>query len=59
METVRTGEKLNWDAKVIEGKLVIKPIEVITKHPDGRQDVLLKLPSLALIKEFKEANNIQ
>lgn len=59
METVETDEALNWDAKIVDGKLVIKPIAVVTKLPDGRQDVLMKMPSLALIKKFKESNNIE
>jgi hypothetical protein len=59
METAETDENLNWDARIVDGKLLIKPIEAIINHPDGRQDVLMKMPSLTLIKRFKEANNIE
>jgi hypothetical protein len=58
-ETVETDEKLNWPAKIVDGQLVITPISETIKHPCGRQDVVLKVPSLELIKEFKAANDIQ
>ncbi len=62
METgkeVVSDEPLNWPAKIVDGVLVITPISETIKHPCGRQDVILKVPSLRLIQEFKAANDIQ
>jgi hypothetical protein len=39
--------------------LVIDPVVVETKHPCGRVDQTVHLPSLAVINKFKEANNIE
>jgi hypothetical protein len=47
--------------EVVGGKeiLVIDPISETINHDDGTQDVIIHVPSLALIKEFKAANNIK
>lgn len=56
-------EPLNWKAR-IENKggrdiLIIDPIAETTIDSDGNQHVTMKVPSLALIKEFKAAHNIK
>jgi hypothetical protein len=56
---VVSDEPLNWPAKIVDGVLVIEPICEEIKNTDGTQDVIVKLPSLALIKKFKAANNIK
>lgn len=56
---VVSDEPLNWDARIENGVLVIDPICEEIKNTDGTQDVIMKVPSLALIKEFKAANNIE
>ncbi len=47
--------------KIVNGKeiLVIDPISETIKHADGSQDVIVHVPSLELIKQFKSAHNIQ
>jgi hypothetical protein len=63
VETIHTDEPLNWTARIEnkDGKdiLVIDPISETIKHDDGSQHVIIKVPSLALIKEFKAAHSIQ
>ncbi len=58
-----TDKPLEWKARkeMVGGKeiLVIDPISETIKHDDGTQDVIVHVPSLQLIKEFKAANNIQ
>ncbi len=54
---------MNFKARktVVDGKeiLVIDPIIEEITLPDGRQDVIVHAPSLELIKQFKDAQNIQ
>ena len=52
---------LEFKAKrvMVDGKetVQIEPIAEIIKHADGMgQDVIMHMPSLALINQFKEAN---
>jgi hypothetical protein len=54
-----SDEPLNWPAKIVDGALVIEPISETTKHDDGSQDIIIKVPSLRLINEFKATNNIE
>jgi hypothetical protein len=56
---VVSDEPLNWDARIENGILVIDPICEEITNPDGTQDVIMKVPSLALINEFKATNNIE
>jgi hypothetical protein len=56
---VEVDEPLNWPAKIENGVLVITPISEEIKNATGGTDILLKMPSLRLIKEFKAAHNIQ
>jgi hypothetical protein len=58
-EEVVSDEPLNWAARIEDGNLIIDPIcEEITRE-NGRQDVIIKVPSLRLINEFKAANNLK
>ncbi len=47
--------------EVIDGKevLVIDPITEEITLPNGRQDVIVHVPSLELINQFKSAHNIK
>ncbi len=47
--------------EIVNGKeiLIIDPITEEIKHPDGSQDVIVHVPSLELINQFKSAHNIQ
>lgn len=40
-----------FKAKIVDGKLSIQPITEITKHPGGRQDVNIHLPSVTAMRE--------
>ncbi len=61
-KVVYSDVPLNWKARIEEkdGKkeLVIEPISETIKHPDGSQDVILKMPSLDLIKKFKKQHQL-
>ncbi|MCP4257968.1 MAG: hypothetical protein GY774_10635 [Planctomycetes bacterium] len=57
-KTVEVDEPLNWPARIENGVLVIEPISEITPNENGGQDVLLKMPSLKLINEFKVLHGI-
>lgn len=59
METVEVDEPLNWPAKIVDGALIITPISEEITNATGGTDVILKMPSLRLINEFKAANNIE
>ena len=59
VKEVVSEEPLNWDARIEDGVLVIDPICEETENEDGTKDVIVKVPSLALIKKFKAANNIE
>jgi hypothetical protein len=39
--------------------LVIDPVCEEIKHEDGTQDVIVHVPSLSLINDFKKMNNIE
>ena len=56
---VVSDEPLNWPAKIVGGQLVIEPICEEIKNDDGTQSVIVKVPSLRLINEFKAAHNIE
>ncbi len=62
-KVVYSDVPLNWKARIEEkdGKknLIVDPISETIKHPDGSQDVILKMPSLALIEEFKAIHSIE
>lgn len=58
-KTVEVDEPLNWPAKIVDGQLVITPVSEEIKNANGGTDIILKMPSLRLINEFKAANNIQ
>lgn len=54
---------INFKARkeVVDGKeiLVIDPVSETIKHPCGKVDVIVHVPSLELINQCKAANNIQ
>lgn len=56
---VVSDEPLNWAARIENGILIIDPICEEIVNEDGTQDVIVKVPSLKLINEFKAANNIK
>ena len=56
---VVTNEPLNWPAKIVDGALVIEPICEEIPNNNGGTDVIVKVPSLELIKQFKSAHNIE
>lgn len=47
--------------EVVDGKetLVINPISEKIKHPDGRQGVIMHMPSLELINQTKAEHGIE
>ncbi len=57
-----TEKPLEFKARkeIKDGKeiLVIDPIVEEIKRPDGGQDVIVHVPSLELINQFKSAHNI-